>query len=274
MSLSRPERITSRKTIEECRKAYSEFSGKPASGEPHHIRHRSLGGSDIKENLIQLNFDEHRDAHDGKLHYSQLVPIVAKREGMTIEDVCLLIGWPVPDKKEIIVPDLPEYAGRTLDELFQEYASLQESEDDARWSKGAVCLVLTEGMKASSSQVASWFGCSAAQVREMAKTFRAFPDESKRVPTLDFMHHRIAAGTEEPEKWIAEAADNELSTRQMKEQIAIATGKIKIIDLQKAKAEKALLLAREVIDADDENADWLREELLELVMPVKSVSGL
>lgn len=277
MAIIRPVRITSRKTIAECRKGYCELPscGKPAPGEPHHIRPRSLGGSDIKENLIELCPFCHPAAQEGKIPYSALVAVVAGREGASVADICTLIGWPVPDENEIVVPTVPSFAGgRTLDELLQEYISLQESEDDTRWGKGAVCLVLTEGMKASPGMVASWFGCSASQVRELVKTFMAFPDESTRVPHLDWMHHRIAANTPEPDKWIAEAADSDLSTRQMREKIAVASGKVKVKDVQKAKAEKALLLTREVLADEDANADWLRGELLDLVMPFNAVSGL
>jgi hypothetical protein len=274
VAIIRPERITSRKVIAECRKEYCELCGRSAPGEPHHIRPRSLGGSDIKENLIELCTEDHQKAQEGIIPYSVLVAVVAEREGMSIADVCVLIGWPIPDEKEIITPVVPAFAGRTLDELLQEYISLQESEDDTHWSKGAVCLVFTEGMGASASKVASWFGISAAQVRELVKTFKAFPEESKRVPDLDWMHHRIAANTLEPDKWIAEAADNDMSTRQMQEKIDVACGKIKSEDSQKAKAEKALLLTKEVLSEEDASADWLRAQLLDLIMPMKAVSGL
>ena len=59
-TIPKPTRIISKKTVQECRKNYCEHCGKKATGEPHHVRPRSLGGSDIKENLIQLCFDCHR----------------------------------------------------------------------------------------------------------------------------------------------------------------------------------------------------------------------
>lgn len=263
--LSKPVRFVSRETIKKHKREYCELCGKKAAGEPHHIRPRSLGGSDIPENLVQLCFDCHRAAHDGKLSYTKLVPIVAGREGLSVEDVCLRIGWPVPDEKAVASETAP-FAGRTLEELLQIYASLQESEDDNRWLKGAVCLAITEGMGVSSRKAASWLGCSAAQVRELAKTYRAFPDESMRIPYLTWRHHRLAANTPEPEKWIALAADNEWSTRQLAEQIKVAYGKIKEKDLQMAKAEKAYLLAKEVFEEGGEAAEWLGEKLSSLAL--------
>lgn len=268
-SVSKPARIVSRKTVKECRKPFCERCGRKAVGEPHHIRPRSLGGSDIKENLIQLCFDCHRSAHNGKLSYVELVQIVAVREGATPREVCKKIGWPVPEEIPKLKPVVPGLSGRSLEELLQTYASLQESEDDNRWAKGAVCLCITEGMGVSSRRAASWLGCSAAQVRELSKTFKAFPDESMRIPHLTWRHHRLAANTPEPEKWISLAADNEWSTRQMDEQIKIAYGKVKEKDLQMAKAEKAYLLAKEVFEAGGEAAEWLEEKLESmLVRPV------
>jgi len=268
--IPKPTRIKSKKTIQECRKDYCEYCGKKATGEPHHIRPRSLGGSDIKENLIQLCFDCHRAAHDGKILYPAFVAIVAKREGLSVEEVCNRIGWPVPDKIKVEIPGSSVY---TLDELIKLYISQMESEDDTRWVKGAVCLAITEGMGVSARKTASWLGCSAAQVRELAKTFKAFPDETKRIPVLSWRHHRIAANTKDPDYWLAAAADNEWSTRQMQEQVDLAKGKIKRDDRLLEKAEKSYRLAKEVLEEGGYSAYWLEQKLRELLLDTeKSIS--
>jgi len=264
--LSKPVRVASKSVIEGCRKPYCERCGKKASGQPHHIRPRSLGGSDIKENLIQLCFDCHRQAHDGKILYTELALIAARREGLSLEEICEKIGWPAPEEvPELSSAPVPELSKYTLEELLQMYASLQESEDDTRWAKGAVCLVLTEGMGISSRKAASWLGCSASQVRELSKTFKTFPEEEMRVPFLSWRHHRIAAGTPDPQKWIIAAAENQWSTRQMEERIKIFYGKAKETDVFMAKAEKACLLAAEVFESGGKAADWLKEALILLL---------
>jgi hypothetical protein len=265
-TIPKPTRIISKKTVQECRKNYCEHCGKKATGEPHHVRPRSLGGSDIKENLIQLCFDCHRVAHDGKIPYPVFVAIIAKREGLIVEEVCTMIGWPVPDDVKVEIPGSTSYS---LDELIQLYISQQEGEDDARWTKGAVCLAITEGMGVSVRKTASWLGCSTAQVRELRKAFKAFPDENNRNPSLSWMHHRIAANTDDPEKWIILAADNGWSTRQMQEKVDIARGKIAKKDLQLEKAEKAYRLAEEVLKEGGEPADWLVEKLAGIIYPAK-----
>jgi len=268
LAIPKPIRVKSKKTIQECKKHFCEHCGKKATGEPHHIRPRSLGGSDIPENLIQLCFDCHRAAHDGKILYPVFVAIVARRESLSVEEVCARIGWPVPEETKIDVPGFS--TERTLDELIQLYISLQENEDDNRWSKGAVCLAITEGMGVSTRLTASWLGCSAAQVRQMVKTYNAFPDEAMRVPSLSWRHHCVAANTEEPCKWIASAADNDWSTRQMQEKIDITKGKISKTSSQLKNAEKAYRLAKEVIEESGFPADWLIGKLTGILYPEKS----
>lgn len=58
----------------------------------HHIRYRSQGGSDIRENLIRLCMYCHRSIHDARYDRTELIAIVAQREGMTPEQVVEAIG--------------------------------------------------------------------------------------------------------------------------------------------------------------------------------------
>jgi hypothetical protein len=260
----KPARILSYKTIQECRKDYCERCDSRASGEPHHVRPRSLGGSDIKENLIQLCFECHRAAHDGKVHYTELVAIVARRENLELAEVCRRIGWPVPE--DFPAPAKPGVL--SLEEIIQAGISASQMVDDSRWTMGACATAAIDGYNLTAGEVASWFGCSSSQVRELAKTFRAFPDESQRIPSLSWRHHRVAANTPEPGFWIARAADEDWSTRQMQEAIDLHYGKVKRKDLFQAKAEKSFRLAKEVLKAGGKPAEWLQERLLTLVVKV------
>lgn len=58
-----------------------------AYGEPHHIYTIGSGGGDIKENLIQLCADCHIAAHAGYVGKSELIEIVAEREGVTSDAI-------------------------------------------------------------------------------------------------------------------------------------------------------------------------------------------
>lgn len=97
--LPKPQRIRSRATIRAMRKPYCEVCGRPAFGEPHHIRSRGAGGEDIPANLIQLCVH----CHYGRKHSraeagfdGRLIAIVAAREGLTPEQVRRAIGWEAP----------------------------------------------------------------------------------------------------------------------------------------------------------------------------------
>ena len=61
-------------------------------GGPHHIKYRSQGGDDIKENLIRLCIDCHTDIHNAKYHRRELIEIVAKREGKYAREIAEIIG--------------------------------------------------------------------------------------------------------------------------------------------------------------------------------------
>lgn len=80
-------RITDRKMIQKCRKSYCEYGGEPASIEPHHVFTVGAGGGDIKENLVQLCTKHHIQAHSGEISKEELLGIIARREGMTVDEV-------------------------------------------------------------------------------------------------------------------------------------------------------------------------------------------
>ena len=87
-AVPKPVRLRDPKAIDAARKPYCEVCGRPAQGEPHHIIPRSVGGADHKLNLIQLCRRCHYgDVASGKLKPEQLFAIIAKREGMAVEEV-------------------------------------------------------------------------------------------------------------------------------------------------------------------------------------------
>lgn len=281
------------KAIKQARKDRCEYCGRPASGDPHHIRPRSLGGPDAPENLIQLCHTCHLAADDYQIAPLALLAVVARREGKTLEEVVEASGWAKgrPHLEAAaanfcrvcgrLLSRAERLAGRktcgaceealpgkdlpSLDELLQVFVHFREQEEEGKWGQAAALVVMRHGLGMKAKDVAAQAGCSAALVREMVRTFMAFPEEAVRVPTLSFYHHRLAAATAEPLKWIAFAADNNLSTRQLKEAIqeaGAATEKAKQ-ELALAKAEKALRLVREVLAEGGPAALWLAERLAE-----------
>ncbi len=212
------ERIENRKTIESIRldSKICEYLGclEPAA-EVHHIKTRGAGGSDIRPNLIHLCVQHHKQAQEYKIDRLVLVQIVAKREKVTPEDVCASIGIPAPD----CFPPLPEVTPMpTLEESIQAYISLEEQERECRWIKGQLLdSILKTGAKAS--WIASQVGTSRSLINKLVKTYRAFPEADMRVPELSFEHHFVAATSNNSAEIIARAADEQLSTRQMRKLI-------------------------------------------------------
>jgi hypothetical protein len=252
--------------INSVRKPYCELCGSPTTIWPHHIKPRGAGGKDVKENLIQLCFNCHRDVHDGKLHRRNLVEIVAKREGLPVKEIYKLNGWLLEDTLpgEIKTPN--PIAGDTFEEIIELYISCLEKGENSMWDKAALITVMHDHMKMAPRQIASAIGCSASLCRKMVRVFKAFPSEAQRIPMLSFRHHQIASYTSDPQKWIAEAADNQWSTRVLQDKInSTKDSDVEKKDKAKARAEKVLLLVSEILDEHDSISLWLEEELQKLV---------
>ena len=249
--------------INSVRKPYCELCGSPAHGWPHHIKTRGAGGKDIKENLIQLCGICHDKAQQYKIPRRTLIEIVARREGVTIEEIYEMNGWSLGGRlpHEVHVPN--PVAGKTFEEVLELYLFCLEKGENSMWDRAAVITVMHDSMGLKPRQIASAIGCSASQVRKMTRTFNAFPREEDRIPYLSFRHHQIAAHTDKPQKWLAAAMDNQWSTtgcRTKSGSVSPAS-----IEEQWEKAEKALLLAEEVLSTESEAADWLQTELKKLI---------
>ncbi len=264
-------RIEDQNTIQATRKKYCELCGKPAYKEPHHIKTRGAGGSDIPENLIQLCGEHHFAVHTGTLPREDLIKIVAARENKTPEEICQIIGLNLT--VDNVKPGNVSNSGATLDELIQMYVSLDETVDETKFFKGEIaCELLQRQLKIG--EIAQYGRCSSAQVRELVKTYKAFPEESMRIPELTWYHHRLAADTNNPEYWIQEAAKHQWSTRQMREAIKAASGESALTEEEKmlAKAEKAFRMADEVRIYGGEPWNWLEGKLEELLAISKKLA--
>lgn len=89
-----PKRIRDRALMKAMREEipYCEVCGRVGYGDLHHIRYRSQLGSDIRANLIRLCYEHHAAAHAGVLTKRELIEIVARREGKTVEEIAEEIG--------------------------------------------------------------------------------------------------------------------------------------------------------------------------------------
>lgn len=248
--------------------ALCEYCGRPGYTEVHHIKTRGSGGKDIPLNKIRLCSDHHRAAQEYKIDRLVLVQIVAKREGVTPEEVCRAIEIPVPDK----FPPLPEKKQEPgIEELIQAYISLEEQERESKWAKAQLLeAMLSAGAKAA--WLASQLGISVSLIKKMVKTFKAFPEENMRVPELKFEHHAQAARATDPAKIIAVAADEQLSSRQIEKLINEQEAGEEIKSLIQDEEEKEVKVAKnicikieKIIATGGPAADYLKNKIRELI---------
>ncbi|NLY43027.1 MAG: DUF1016 domain-containing protein, partial [Clostridiaceae bacterium] len=159
------------------------------------------------------------------------------------------------------VPVSNPVVGKTFEEVLEMYLFCLEKGESSMWERAAVITVMHDYMGVKPKSIASAIGCSSSLIRKMIRTFNAFPKPEDRIPVLSFRHHQIAAYKSDPKDWINKAANNEWSTRQLQEAITASIGpEVKTNQLWD-KAEKALLLLKEVIETGGEPAEWLLKEI-------------
>lgn len=178
-----------------------------------------------------------------------------------VEEVYNILKLPLPENIEPINWQEQE---PSMEELIQAYIQLDEHEQEARWAKGQLLdLILKAG--ASQKWLSAQIGISPAQIRELVKVYRTFPEESMRIPSLSWYHHRVAANSNKPHEYLAKANDEHLSTRELRKLILADEGKEHINqDEEKSEMKKAKKLfaeLEEMLNKGGEPANWLKEQL-------------
>lgn len=268
--LPRPKRIRSqatlrlvRKEAEACCQYVDPASGltceQVAKGEPHHIRTRGASGEDIRENLVQLCGLHHQAFHDGKINRNVLIEIVAKREGKLPEEIAASIQLDYEPTQIVPTPPQP-----SVPELIQVYIQLEEHEQENRFAKGQLLEAMLDA-GATQKYLSSQLGVSPSQVRELIHVYRTFSDPASRNPALSWYHHRVASRSSDPPKYLAEANDEGLSIRVMKERILMDEGHNHLVqteaDAEQRKAEKLLQQVRDFLVTGGSVAQWLTEQI-------------
>ncbi|MBY9079595.1 hypothetical protein KIH86_08525 [Paenibacillus sp. HN-1] len=242
--------------------AANERCNHPAEGEPHHIRTRGAGGEDRRENLIHLCGWHHQLFHGGNLDRNELIAIVAKREGVTPEEIADVLKLPYQPPAAQPAPQ-PK-----VEELLQAYIQVDEQEQETRFVKGQLLdAMLAAG--AAQKFLASQIGISPAQIRELVHVYRTFPTPESRNPTLSWYHHRIASRANQPAAILAKACDEAMSTRQLRKAILQQEGAEHLAkqeeDQEQKQAKQMLAAVQKVLDTGSEAAKWLRAELKKIL---------
>ena len=150
----------------------------------------------------------------------------------------------------------------SYDQIISRIIDLSQASDENLWSQAALFYYAREVRGVKASQIASDAGYSAVYVREALKTHATFPEESDRPykEAITFSHYRICAKTDDPHSWIARAAENNWSVREL---IKALAGE-KVPD-ELREASRVLAKVERILDGEGEAAAWLWNELSSLL---------
>ncbi len=149
----------------------------------------------------------------------------------------------------------------TYDELLQALIDIKVDEANAVWEQAGLMCLLIEKHKAKPGDIASHLGCSASLVRDMARTFKAFPNEEDRALDCSFSVHKICAKTDDPTVWLDKALSEGYSTREL--QLAIKGEPIKD---ELRDAQTVWRKVEKIMDNEGRGAEWLLSKMNDYVL--------
>ena len=155
----------------------------------------------------------------------------------------------------------------SYDQIISRIIDLSQASDENLWSQAALFFYAREVMGVKAGQIASDAGYSAVYVRELSKAHQVFLDEDSRPykEAITFSHYRMCAKTDDPCGWIARAAENGWSVRELIK--ALAGGRVPA-DLREA--SRVLAKVESILDGEGEAAAWLWNELCNLLDRIPS----
>lgn len=188
-----------------------------------------------------------------------LIEIVAKREGGLPEEIAAIIQLDYEPCQVMLTPPQP-----SVPELIQAYIMLEEHEQENRFAKGQLLDAML-GAGATQKYLSSQLGVSPSQIRELVHVYRTFADPASRNPALSWYHHRVASRSSDPPKYLAQANDESLSIRDMKERILTDEGQEHLVkeeaQSKQRQAEKLLQQVKDFLSAGGIPSKWLTEQL-------------
>lgn len=112
---------------------------------------------------------------------------------------------------------IPEHMEPVLEDWLALLVQGAEHEKDGQWFQAQVAYEMVKRFRSRDifNIVASQQNRSANTIRSWVAAYQAFPEETDRIPTLHFTHHCIAALSEDPAYWIAQAADQHWTTKEL-----------------------------------------------------------
>ncbi|MDA8344445.1 MAG: hypothetical protein M0Z66_03055 [Thermaerobacter sp.] len=128
---------------------------------------------------------------------------------------------------------------RTYETDLQVFINLVQQGEAAIWAQAAWAMEMTgRHGRGTAKMLAADVGLSASYVRQMVATAKAFPTPESRGQDLTFTHHRLAAMTGDPEKWLDAAAEKGYSIAELRRAINDAKDQVSLEEQARRATER------------------------------------
>lgn len=108
----------------------------------------------------------------------------------------------------------------SADDILGHIATTRQSSVENRFVLAELCHI-GKGMGLTVGQLAHYARSSSSYIRQLIKTYKAFPTEESRLSfaEMEFSIFKLAAYTDRPEYWVEQAAEHEWSSRELSKAI-------------------------------------------------------
>lgn len=127
----------------------------------------------------------------------------------------------------------------TYESDLQVFVNLVQQGDATIWAQAAWAMEMAGryGRK-TTKMLAIDIGFSTSYIRQMVATAKAFPTPELRAQDLSFTHHRLAAMTQDPEKWLQQATEKGYSISDLRHAISDAKDQLTEFEQARRAAER------------------------------------
>ena len=156
----------------------------------------------------------------------------------------------------------PEANAVSPEELISAFISLRQQDCENAFDEGKLATILIEHMGYTNETLSAEVNCSAEHIRQLTKTYQAFPEEKDRpYKELTWSHYRKAATSKNPHFWLEKAAYFNWSTREM----AMAMRSEPVTDDEYRRADTAISKIKRILDEDNEVSAYVHLKLQILI---------
>lgn len=170
----------------------------------------------------------------------------------------------VPEEEE---DDLPadDDLSMSYEEVDGHMINLRQEIDTNHFKLGGLILYAKEKQERTYEEIGSRLFYSEAHCRTMAKVYKVFPrDEDRPYAELTWSHYKEVVATADPHKWLRQAADRNLSVRELRKVV-----KGEVVKDELREAERILDKVEKFLGKAGQGSEWLEEQLATLLQSRK-----